>query len=137
TATPATSTPAETTTTPASTTEEDTGGTAAPSEEQAQEGGAGDEEAVRTPAKYQATDGGLSPRTVTIPAFLAVEIRITSGDGKPHLAQVKAPGARDTVALPGQPAIIQLKGLKAGDYPIAIDGKGAGTLRVSKDAGGP
>jgi hypothetical protein len=81
--TPVVTTPTETETeephetTPPETTPADTTGT---SPEEAP-GGAGDEEPARTLALFTAKDGGIRPRIVRVPPFIAVQVQLRSADG--------------------------------------------------------
>ena len=48
---------------------------------EAMPGGAGDEEPARTLALFTGRDGRITPRVVRVPAFIAVQIELRSGDG--------------------------------------------------------
>jgi hypothetical protein len=49
-----------------------------------QPGGAGDEEPARTLALFTAEDGRITPRAVRVPAFIAVQVQLRSGDGREY-----------------------------------------------------
>jgi hypothetical protein len=109
------------------TTAPDTGGTPAGGEQG--EGGAGDEEAARVPVQLTASAGSLSPTTVTIPAFLAVEVAVTAEGGAEQVT-IAAPGG-GTLSVPaGGTARRRLTGLKPGDYAVTTDRGGKATLHV-------
>lgn len=85
------------------------------------EGGAGDEEPMRVPVTLTHTSGSLSPTTVTVPAFLALEIKVS--------------GASTTATLPGGdqltvPGTKTIAGLKPGKYTISTADGGKTTLDV-------
>ncbi len=108
-----------------------TGGTPAPEE---QPGGAGDEEAVRVPAEFTVGADGVSPATVSVPAFLTVELVVRSTDGRAHAVTV----AGTTVQVPaGGSAARRLEGLKAGRYPIGVDGAASSSALVAGAEPGP
>jgi hypothetical protein len=114
------------------------GGTAAPSEEQAAPGGAGDEEAVRVPAAFSVTADGIVPAVVTVPAFLAVEVRLTAKDGRPHEVTVGTPGGDTVTVAAGGTAVLRVAGLQPGSYPLTADGgRVRGTLQVTRESPGP
>ena len=48
---------------------------------EAMPGGAGDAEPARTLALFTGRDGRITPRVVRVPAFIAVQIELRSGDG--------------------------------------------------------
>jgi hypothetical protein len=110
------------------------GGTTAPAE--SQPGGAGDEEAIRVPAAFAIRGTSASPSVVAVPAFLTIELRLTSRDGRPH--DVALRGARPVVTVnlaAGGTAVKRLEGLRRGDYALVVDGERAGTLRVGTQPG--
>ena len=47
-----------------------------------QPGGAGDEEAARSPAFFTGKDGRITPREVRVPPFLAIRVELRSVDGR-------------------------------------------------------
>lgn len=100
-------------------------------------GGAGaEEQPIRVPAYFVVAPGGrLTPPTITVPPFLAVEVSVLASDGRahrlvvqttpPHALQVAA-GAREAVRIPG---------LRAGRYPVTLDGRRAGALVAGGEVG--
>ena len=93
------------------------------------EGGAGDEEAVRVSVTLTADGGSLSPTVVTIPAFLAIELRVSAKGGAEKLT-ISAPGGGSLSVVAGRTATKRLAGLKPGDYPVTTAGGGKATLHV-------
>jgi hypothetical protein len=93
------------------------------------EGGAGDEEAARVPVTLTTAGASLSPTTVTIPAFLAIELRVTAKGGAEKLT-ISAPGGGTLSVGAGQTATKSLAGLTPGDYSVTTASGGKSTLRV-------
>lgn len=128
-------TPATTsTTTPPPTSTEGTGGAAAPPE--SDPGGAGDEEGVRVPAAFSVGAGAASPRAVSVPAFLRIELRVKSSDGKPHTVRV-ATVAGSALEVPASgTATRSFSGLAKGTYALLVDGRDSGAvLRAGAEPG--
>jgi hypothetical protein len=121
---PATAPPA-TTTTPAQT--EPAGGA----------GGSGeDEQAVRVPASFVVTQSGrLTPPTITVPPFLAVEISIRSDDGRPHTLVLQTTQPHTLQVAAGRRAAVRIAGLRAGRYAVTLDGRRAGALVAGGEVG--
>jgi hypothetical protein len=135
TGTPTTSTSTPTATNPTATTGVPPGGVkppttgGAPAGGEQGEGGAGDEEVARVPVTLTAEGGSLSPTVVTIPAFLAVEVRVRAKGGAEKLT-IAAPGGGTLSVAAGETATKRLVGLKPGDYPVTSAGGGKATLHV-------
>lgn len=92
------------------------------------EGGAGDEEAVRVPVALTLGDNAFTPSIVTVPAFLTLEVTVTSS--RSATVTISAPGG-GTLAVPaGGTATKRLAGLKAGDYSVTAGGGAKTTLHV-------
>jgi hypothetical protein len=53
-----------------------------------QEGGAGDEEPIRSEAVITGGGGELSPRRIQVPAFIAVGVILRSGDGRAYTLRI-------------------------------------------------
>ncbi len=91
---------------------------------------------MRVPASYVIRAGGkLSPPVVTVPAFLAVALSVTSADGSAHTVLVKTPSPH-TLSVPahGRKSIL-IPGLRAGRYAIDVDGKLTGSLTIGGEPG--
>lgn len=91
---------------------------------------------ARVPATYHLGSGGrLTPPTISVPAFIAVEITIASSDVRPHTVQVRTP-VPHTLRVPARGrAAVRIPGLRAGTYPITVDGARRGTLAIGGEPG--
>jgi hypothetical protein len=73
---------------------------------------------------------------VSAPAFLAVQVTVVSADGKPHSVVVESPDRQRKLTVPANgKASVLLPGLKAGDYPVEIDGKPRAKLIIGGEPG--
>jgi hypothetical protein len=123
---------------PPTTATEPTATTGVPTATTPDGGGGGDEEPIRVPAAFTVTGSAITPATVTVPAFLAVEVRITAKDGKAHDLRLDAPGGGPIALAAGGSTKVRLTGLQPGSYPLIADGgRLRATLRVTTDAPGP
>lgn len=135
---PTAAAPAATATTPvatapaATTPPDDAGGASVPPEPEAQEGGAGDEEGIRVPVDLAVSADGVEPPTVSVPAFLAIEISARSADGRAHTVRVA--GVSLEVPATGT-ATAQADGLRSSSYPITVDGTRRGELIAGQEPG--
>jgi hypothetical protein len=131
-ATPTATSP--TSTTPTSSTPATTTGT--PTEPPAAGGG---EEPVRTPAVFVFGSGGrVSSPTVTVPAFIAVDVTLVSRDGRAHELALNAAGRRYRFRVAaGRVSTVRIPGLKAGTYPLSPVGGGPGARLVVGGEAGP
>ncbi|HEV7772815.1 MAG TPA: hypothetical protein VGO48_05950 [Conexibacter sp.] len=120
---------APTTTPPATTT--------APTETQPSgDTGGGGEQQVRVPASFVVTQSGrLTPPTITVPPFLAVEISIRSDDGRAHVLVLQTPQPHTLQVAAGKRAAVRIAGLRAGRYPVTLDGSRAGALVAGGEVG--
>jgi hypothetical protein len=72
---------------------------------------------------------------VTAPAFLAVRLTISSGDGKAHQVVLETP-AHHTLSVPASGrASVLVPGLKAGQYALKVDGTTRGGLVIGGEPG--
>ena len=78
--------------------------------------------------------GKLNPPVVTVPAFLAVQLSIASGDGISHTVLLKTPPHTLAVPAHGRKSIL-VPGLRAGTYQIDVDGRPGGTLTIGGEPG--
>ncbi|HEY2771947.1 MAG TPA: hypothetical protein VGI87_15330 [Solirubrobacteraceae bacterium] len=79
--------------------------------------------------------GQLSPRLVTAPAFLAVQLTVSSGDGKSHQVVLETPAPR-TLSVPASgKASVLVPGLRAGEYALKVDGSTRGGLMIGGEPG--
>lgn len=91
--------------------------------------GAGDEEPMRVPVRFRIEGQTVTPATVTVPAFLSLEITITADEGVRRV-MVDAPGA-GAVALVDGRGRLRLDGLKPGTYRLVADNGARATLQVT------
>jgi hypothetical protein len=133
TATPATAaTPAATATATAATSATSTATTTATSPE-SEPGGAGDEQVVRVPVELTVhPDGQLSPATVSVPAFLTLELIIHNDTGAS--IPVSFQGERLVVAS-GATEHRRFEGLRKGRYAVRAAGAGAATVIAGVEPG--
>ncbi len=91
---------------------------------------------VRVPASFVVTPAGrLTPSTITVPPLLAVEISLRSDDGKPHRLVVGTTPPRVLRVAAGARAAVRISGLRAGRYPVTLDGRRAGALIAGGEVG--
>jgi hypothetical protein len=96
----------------------------------------GGEQQVRVPASFVVTQSGrLTPPTITVPPFLAVEISIRSDDGKPHKLVLQTPTPHTLQVVANERAAVRIAGLRAGRYPVTLDGRRAGALVAGGEVG--
>jgi hypothetical protein len=87
---------------------------------------------VRVPARFTILPGGsVTPPTVTIPAHLPVELIVVS-NGQPHRITFRT--TTFTIA-PHQQAEKLIDGLKAGSYPLKVDGTAKAALTIGGSPG--
>jgi hypothetical protein len=99
--------------------------TATATSPESEPGGAGDERIVRVPVEVTlGSDGQLRPPTVSVPAFLTLELIVHNESGAPIV--VRFHGARLAVGS-GATAHRRFEGLRKGRYAVRA---GAGTATV-------
>jgi hypothetical protein len=102
----------------------------APEEDQ---GGAGDEEGIRSSARFVVQgDGTLEPSDARIPAFFNAEITFDNQDDAAHQVEI---GDRSGPLPAGRVTTITMPGRAATELPIILDGREAGTLRIAAEGG--
>jgi hypothetical protein len=82
-----------------------------------------------------ASGGGLSPSTVSAPAFLAVRLTVVSHDGQSHRVLVRTPTPHQLMVPAHGHASVLIPGLRAGRYPLEIDGAARGALSIGGEPG--
>ncbi|MGZ4187293.1 MAG: hypothetical protein ACXVUE_22485 [Solirubrobacteraceae bacterium] len=88
------------------------------------------------PATFTIRAKGVSPATVSAPAFLAVQLTVVSGDGKSHAVMVVLPEGGRSLSVPANGrASTLIPGLKAGEYAVKIDGKTRAVLLIGGEPG--
>ena len=83
---------------------------------ESQPGGAGDEEAARSPAMFTGRGGKITPRVVRVPPYLAVRAELRSADGRDYMIFFGTKVLRNgkTLTLDGLRPGTKLRGLAAG-----------------------
>jgi ABC-type uncharacterized transport system auxiliary subunit len=98
--------------------------------------GGGGEQQVRVPASFVVTQSGrLTPPTITVPPFLAVEISVRSDDGRPHRLVLQTPQPHALQVAASKRAAVRIAGLRAGRYTVTLDGRRAGALVAGGEVG--
>jgi len=88
------------------------------------------------PATFTVTaGGGLRPRTITVPPFLAVELSLAAQDGRPHRLMVQTTPPHALHVRAGARTSTRIHGLRAGRYAVRLDGRRAGTLIAGGEVG--
>jgi hypothetical protein len=96
----------------------------------------GGSERVRVPATFTIRPGRvLSPRSVSAPAFLAVDVTIISADGHAHAVVIRAERSYRLKVPQGGSETVRIGGQRAGEYPILVDGRNAGHLSIGGEPG--
>jgi hypothetical protein len=91
---------------------------------------------ARVPATFIVNASGrLVPPVISAPAFLAVQASFISHDGTALTVLIKAPKPRTLKVPAGGKASVLIPGLRAGRYPILLDGKRAGALSIGGEPG--
>jgi hypothetical protein len=91
---------------------------------------------ARVPATFTIASGGqLSPPTVSAPAFLAVQLTVVSRDGQAHQVLLRTPTPHKLAVPAHGHATVLIPGLRAGSYPLEIDGAARGALTIGGEPG--
>jgi hypothetical protein len=98
-----------------------------------QPGGAGDEEEARVPVRYRVTPKGISPRQVSVPAFLALELIVDSYLAEPFVVRLE--GAPPLEVGAGRTARMDLEGRRPGTYRIEFGDAGQALLVTGAEPG--
>jgi len=95
---------------------------------------AGGSQRVRVPATFTLRGGTLTPREVSIPAFLAVQVSVAAVDGRAHTVTIAADRAYRLVVPAGKRASILLPGQVPGRYAVR-SGAARAVLAVGGEPG--
>lgn len=96
----------------------------------------GGEQQIRVPASFVVEPGGrLTPRTITVPPFLAIELALRAEDGKPHRLVLATTPPQALRVRASSRAAVRIRGLRAGRYPVTLDGRRAGVLVAGGEVG--
>ena len=112
------------------TTQPRTGG--GPKSPEQQPGGAGDEEPARVPASFSGRGGRISPRTVHVPPYIAVQVQLRSGDGRDY--GLRFPGALVRVGPGKRVDSALLEGLRPGRSVSGTPMGGGSPVRIVANA---
>jgi len=98
-----------------------------------QEGGAGDEVPASSQALITGDGGELSPRTVRVPPFIAIRVRLRSADG----VEYELSGGGETVKAGGEieTAGTLLDGLRSGERLVLSGPQGKVTIVADAEPG--
>jgi hypothetical protein len=102
-----------------------------------QPGGAGDEAEARVPVSVTVgADGTVSPQTVSVPAFLALELRVRNRTGGAITVTWNAsePSGSFEVGA-GKVGSRRVAGVRKGSYPLAVQGAGTATVVSGAEPG--
>ena len=96
-------------------------------------------EPIRVPATFIFTrPNRVDPATVTIPAFIPVQLTLASRDGRAHALALSADGHTYTLRVrPGGRASTRVPGLRGGRYPLRPLGGGPGATLIVGGQVGP
>lgn len=93
-------------------------------------GGAGDEEAIRVPARFALEGGRLTPTSRQVPAFLNIAVTVENRDASAHRLEVGDRGAQ----LPaGRTITLSVPGRAATELPVLVDGSRAAVLHITAE----
>jgi len=98
-----------------------------------QEGGAGDEEAARVPARFTVGPDGIDPPQVSVPAFLAIELIVDNRLERSIVVRLE--GAEPITAGPGSVARARLDGRRPGRYVVDFLSVGQALLVTGAEPG--
>jgi hypothetical protein len=91
---------------------------------------------VRLPATYVIRPGGaLSPPLVSAPAAVAIALTVVSSDGRAHRVRLRSLNGPVLVVPAAGRASALFSALKAGTYPIYVDGARRGALVIGVTPG--
>lgn len=94
------------------------------------------EQPIRVPATFEISGGRLLPYTISVPAFLAVQVTVASRDGRAHVLTLQTSPPRRLSVPAGGRASLRIPGLRAGNYRLVpASGGSGGVLAVGGDAG--
>ena len=96
----------------------------------------GGEEAVRSDARFVIVRGRLLPRTISVPAFIALDLRVHNVDPRPHVLVIRA-DRNYRLAIPSFKAQARrlIPGQRAGTYPVLVDGRRRGAVVFGGEPG--
>ncbi len=91
---------------------------------------------MRVPATFAIdASGKLVPSSVSSPAFLAVQVSVSDGDGRAHRIVIHTPTPHTLLVPAGGRASVLIPGLRAGQYAVDVDGTSRGALLIGGEPG--
>jgi hypothetical protein len=85
-------------------------------------------QSTRVPAVFTLKGGALSPKTVSVPAFLAAEVTVTSADARAHVINVKVGKGYTLQVPPKGSATVKVPGQKSGRFSVLVDNRPAAAI---------
>ena len=98
-----------------------------------QEGGAGDEEAARVPARFTVGPNGIDPPQVSVPAFLAIELIVDNKLDRPIIVRLE--DAEPITVGPGSQERAMIEGRREGRYAVNFLSVGQALLVTGAEPG--
>jgi hypothetical protein len=98
-----------------------------------QEGGAGDEEPARVPLEFTLSDAGLKPATISVPAFLGLELIVHNRTSAPQRVVLEGSGELDVPAA--DTARAHFEGRRKGTYRVDAGAAGHAEVIVGVEPG--
>lgn len=98
-----------------------------------QPGGAGDEEPARVPLEFTLSDDGLKPGTISVPAFLGLELIVHNRTSQPQHVVLEGSGSVDVPA--GDTARAHFEGRRKGTYRVDAGSAGHAEVIVGVEPG--
>lgn len=91
---------------------------------------------MRVPATYLIKPGRrLAPPQISVPALLAVQVTLIDRDGHAHQVVLKTLHQHVLSVPAGGHVSLLLPGMKAGRFPLELDGHAAGVLVIGGEPG--
>lgn len=104
-----------------------------PASPEDEEGGAGDEEAIRVPVRFRVTPKGVTPPRVSVPAFLALELIVDSYLRTPFVVRLE--GAEPLEVGAGRTARMRIPGRRPGRYRVVFGDAGEAVVITGAEPG--
>jgi hypothetical protein len=98
-----------------------------------QEGGAGDEEGTRVPARFVVGESGIEPPQVAVPAFLAIELIVVNRTGDRIVVRLE--GLEPFPVAAGGTIHTRLDGRRKGSYVVDFGSAGQALLVTGAEPG--
>jgi hypothetical protein len=92
-------------------------------------------QSTRVPAVFTLKTGALTPKTVSVPAFLAAEVTVTSADARAHVITVKVGKGYTLQVPPKGSATVKVPGQKTGRFQVLVDNRPAAAIAWGGEPG--